>query len=222
MSPEKFWLFCFVFPLTSSECWQHSMRSQTSLGPPSGISYPTSQATALQRENQQGLSVANSRPHICMASSKEEDQDPKPSKSLISAIDDFGDALKPEAQKAAQKSVDATEKSKKVLFFILSYAYYMLFIVYRAYRGVFFLSPAIYRRVYAKLEEAVISDIPETNDGESDDLSTLGWRTHLTTTAIASVVVVSYLLDGVVRSISKLLKTQSFKAMIEEISKPEA
>mmetsp|Transcript_720 Transcript_720/g.1314 ORF Transcript_720/g.1314 Transcript_720/m.1314 type:complete len:234 (-) Transcript_720:2717-3418(-) len=223
MMLEKLSLFYFIFPLISSECWQHSVRSQTSRGPPARIMHPTLHVSAFHPENRHGLSVANSRTQIHMTSSNDEHQEEKPAKSLGSAIDDFGQALKPEAQKAAQKSIDAGTKSKKVLYFILSSCYYMLFILYRAYRGVFVLSPVIYRRVYAKLEEAVSSDIPKT---DSDDVSTVGWRTRLTTTTISSIVVASYLLGGALRSISTFLKTmirnkksisQPFEAMIEEM-----
>jgi hypothetical protein len=154
-------------------------------------------------------------------------------KSLVVAIDDLGQSLKPEAQKAKAKSeVAGVTTSQKILYSLLSYCYYTLFIFYRAYRGMFVLSPAIFRRVYSKLEEAIISDVVTENEiGNSSAVGdrVVSWRTKVTVSILAGIVTFSYFLGGFVRVAGKFLRTianttsasKSFEAAADEFLEHE-
>lgn len=230
MNVAKLLFVYIIFSPNVAECWLLSkILNPTFSRTPPRIMHSTSHFFALQCQERCGLHLTNSKPHIRISSSKDENQESQPTKSLGTAIDDFGKALKLEAQKASRSSTEATSKLKKVLHSILSSSYYMAFVLYRAYRGVFVLSPAVFRRVYVKLDEAIGSDLPKTSDNESGNVSYGSWRTRLTVSTLAVIVTFSYFLGGCLRSISKFFKTiksttsvsTSFEAMIEEISDHE-
>lgn len=165
-------------------------------------------------------------------SEKSSESDSQKSRSLVVAIDDLGQSLKPVAQQAAAKSAGSTSTSQKILFSLQSYSCYTLFILYRAYRGTFILSPAIFRRVYAKIKEAMESDI--VIDDQTTDTTSIepgvSWRTKLTVSVLASIVTFSYLLGWFLRVVTSFLKTiakttsafKSFEAAADELVEHES
>jgi hypothetical protein len=148
-------------------------------------------------------------------------------KTLVVVLNEFGQSLKPRAEKASENSSQAETRSKKLRYALQSSCYYMLFILYRGYRGFFVLLPAVFRTVYAKLQAAMDDDL--ALDTSVDAPSTTPWRTRITVTVLATIVTFSYVLGGVLRVATKFFRTivkttsvpGSFEAAVEEIIQQE-
>ena len=171
----------------------------------------------------------------------------------------FGDLFKKRAQLAEAKSYqlpamvggggssdgsDGSSSSSIILrrlwFTIQSSFFYLLFILYRGYRGFFVLLPAVFQRVYAKLEIAMMdSELSLLSEDEEKDetalstttttTSTTKWRTKATVSLMATIVTVSYVLGGILRMATSFVKTitktssvpKSLEAAAEEMSNQE-
>eukprot|EP00980_Cylindrotheca_fusiformis_P014767 scaffold4026_cov117-Cylindrotheca_fusiformis.AAC.2 len=152
----------------------------------------------------------------------------KETKSLGVAVNDLAQSLKPEAQKAAVESAEAETTAKKILLALKSYCCYMLFILYRSYRGIFVLSPAVFRRVYSKLKDAIDTDL-ETDDMDLETSKKASVRTRITVSILAGIVTFSYFLGGAIRVIGKFFRTivnttsasKSFEAAVDELADHE-
>jgi hypothetical protein len=215
MISSKLLLLCLAVPLWHSECLQ-SLR----LRPAQSHSHVS---PMIPRKTV--VAPPFSRLRLTGEGSEEEI---KETKSLAVAVNDLAQSLKPEAQKAKAKSAEATQKSKKIMYSLKSYCCYMLFILYRAYRGAFVLSPAVFRRVYAKLEDAIDSDLVNDNEIEtysSDTSPKVSWRTRVTVSVLAGIVTFSYFLGGALRVVGKFFRTmanttsafKSFEAAADEL-----
>lgn len=80
--------------------------------------------------------------------------------------------------------------------------------MYRAYRGFFVLLPAIFRRVYAKLETTVGADLAlESEDVNENSARLSSWKTKGTVSVLATVVTFSYFVGGFVRILTKFFGT---------------
>jgi hypothetical protein len=143
----------------------------------------------------------------------------KAAQKLWVKLNDLGAGLKPKAQKATAKGYEATTKSAQFGYGLQACLYYSLFILYRAYRGLFVLLPAVFKQVYVKMEEAMQSSDMALVEAEeelmppSDDGSVVYkpkkqmWRTRLTVSALASVVTMSYMIGGTVQMATRFFKT---------------
>jgi hypothetical protein len=165
---------------------------------------------------------------------------------ILDLINDIGQNFKPLAEKATAKGYQADTQTKKIFYAAQACVYYLLFILYRAYRGLFVLVPAVFRQVYRKMELAMNSDltlqdntITTTNDDDNDNDNVLvgisdaaattennvSWRTKLTVSVLASVVTMSYMLGAVVKMMTKFVGTvsksrsipKSFEAAADEL-----
>mmetsp|Transcript_23125 Transcript_23125/g.32275 ORF Transcript_23125/g.32275 Transcript_23125/m.32275 type:complete len:239 (+) Transcript_23125:87-803(+) len=145
--------------------------------------------------------------------------------------------LKPMALEAREKASETTSsqddknngKLKSIMYTAQSCILFTLFMTYRAYRGFFVLLPAVFREVYAKLELVTVETNP-FDDDEDDDLFTAKpletvnsdkstqnvaedtkpkrrLRTTVTTSILAGVVTMSYVVGGALRVLTKFIKT---------------
>jgi hypothetical protein len=153
---------------------------------------------------------------------------------ILDLINDVGQNFKPLAEKATAKGYQAETQTKKILYAVKACVYYMLFILYRAYRGLFVLVPAVFRQVYRKMELAMNSDLALEDDKEdgnavADASSTtpekVSWRTRVTVSILASVVTASYVLGATFKMVTKFGRTvfksrsipKSFEAAADEL-----
>lgn len=163
---------------------------------------------------------SKARIHGLFASREPRDDE---TKSLAIAIDDLGRSFKSVAQGAAEKSESSTSTSAKALFSIKACVFFLLFISYRAFRGVFVLSPAIFKRVYEKLSELDLG--LDTKVEDSTDGVNPNWRTKITVSVLSSVVVFSYFLTAILKVAKKFFQTiakttsaiKSFDAAAQEL-----
>jgi hypothetical protein len=156
-------------------------------------------------------------------------------KSLITLLNEVGQNFKPLAQKATAKGYQAESQGKKILYAMQACIYYSLFILYRAYRGLFVLMPAVFRQVYQKMEAAMnsgnlsLETTGATNNNSSSNTEKATWRTKLTVSVLASVVTMSYVLGGTIQMLSKFVRTitktssvsKSFQAAAEGMEEYE-
>jgi hypothetical protein len=167
----------------------------------------------------------------------------KKGKSLLEAVDEAGLSLKPRAERAAARLAlagggSSSSRGRKFRYLVQACVLYAGFIVYRAYRGLFVILPAVFRRVYERLERAVDSapfDGDGSDDGEPEEDDAGGdvdpatgrvrWRTRATISVLASIVTASYVVGGAARVAarfaSSLLRTsgdvsESLRAAADE------
>jgi hypothetical protein len=156
------------------------------------------------------------------------------SPGLIALLNDVGQSFKPMAEKATAKGYQADKQVKKILYAVQACVCYSLFIIYRAYRGLFVLLPAVFRQVYQKMEAAMNSDdlsLDDPNNAMSSVTTTAApetkvtWRTKITVSVLATVVTVSYVLGGTLQMATKFFRTitktssvpKSFEAAADEM-----
>jgi hypothetical protein len=184
-----------------------------------------------KRVGQSGLEKGNRRknslPTLKLSRENAPSDDSGEDKTLVESLNEFGQSLKPKAEKASANSSQAETRSKKLRYALQSSCYYMLFILYRGYRGFFVLLPAVFRRVYAKLQAAMYDDL--ALDTSVDAPSVTPWRTRMTVTVLATIVTFSYVLGGFLRVATKFFRTiakttsvpGSFEAAVEEFIQHE-
>lgn len=144
-------------------------------------------------------------------------------KSLAIAIDDLGRSFKSVAQGAAEKSESSTSTSGKIFHTTRGCLFFLLFISYRAFRGIFVLSPAIFKRVYEQLSELDLG--LETKAEDSTDGVNPNWRTKITVSILSSIVTFSFLLGWAFKVCKKFFSTiakttsaiKSFDAAAQEL-----
>lgn len=166
------------------------------------------------------------------------------SSSFLRALDAFGMKLKPWALSATGKSLkystingdaDAlplTDKVKSVLHKLEAIVLWVMYIVYRGYRGFFILLPAVFREVYRQLEESdLVVDVygddeleekeyaANANDrGESQKLQVrepMKLRTRITISILSMMVTLSYVVSGALRVLGKFIKTFTNTTSVE-------
>ncbi|KAG7359681.1 hypothetical protein IV203_034779 [Nitzschia inconspicua] len=180
----------------------------------------------------EGLPATNTAPETSTTTTSNRERE-----GILDLIDDVGQSFKPLAEKATAKGYQAETQTKKVLYAVKACAYYMLFILYRAYRGLFVLVPAVFRQVYRKMELAMNSDLALEDDVDDDDYDAVAdtsssttpekvsWRTKVTVSILASVVTMSYVFGAAVKMITKFVRTatksrsipKSFEAAADEL-----
>jgi hypothetical protein len=183
-----------------------------------------------------GSSATVPMDEVAMAS-VENEENSKPLKKekhqegLLELLNDMGQSFKPKAETAVAKGYQSDGQGLKVFYATKACVYYMLFIFYRAYRGLFILMPAVFRKVYQKMELAMnandltLIDSVETADAPSTTPERVTWRTKLTVGILASVVTTSYVLGAAFRMAKQFAKTithsrsvpKSFEAAADEL-----
>lgn len=144
-----------------------------------------------------------------------------PSTSLLQSIDKLGMKLKPLAQAAHDKSIDA--KSTKnvngsssegnlfasVLYSIKSNVLWMLYIIYRGYRGFFVILPAVFREVFRQLKESNVA-IDAFGDEQREEMGvnpvdqkSMRLRTRVTISVLSGILTLSYVISGAFRVLGK-------------------
>jgi hypothetical protein len=129
-------------------------------------------------------------------------------------MDAAGQKLKPMAIDAKDQSVAAGEdKTRNALYTAKACALFGLFMLYRAYRGLFVLLPEVFRQTSAKLEKAVSApfvDLDELDREMRDvnpDTGNIRWRTRFTVSILAVIVVAQYVISGAWIVLMKFMNT---------------
>ena len=150
---------------------------------------------------------------------------------LLDLLNDIGQSFKPKAETAVAKGYQSDGQGLKVFYAIKACLYYMLFILYRTYRGLFILVPAVFRNVYKKMELAMNANDLTLADEESDDDAVAApekpvtWRTKITVSILATVVTASYVVGATFQMCKQFLRTitksksvpKSFEAAADEL-----
>ena len=164
------------------------------------------------------------------STSTTEDSTSNNNKSLLTLLNEVGEKFKTNAQKSTAKGIESKKQSTKILYAAKACLFYTLFISYRTYRGFFVLLPATVRQVYHQMEVVMNTgnlDMIEKDD-TTDTTTTVkenSWRTKITVSLLTSVVTVSYICGGVLKLISKFIRTmlktsnvtKSFEAAADEM-----
>jgi hypothetical protein len=174
------------------------------------------------------------RPRLASSPSSDDEKvdSGKESGSLLTALTDYGQSLKPKAQKASANAYQTDSKGKKVMYTLQTCVYYLAFIIFRGYRGFFVLLPAVFRQVYARLENAMDYELDEDDQiiATSSSSSTKAkWRTKITVSLLAGIVTASYVVGGMLRVFGKFLRTMtqtssvkgSFEAAADQVEQNE-
>jgi hypothetical protein len=214
------------------------------------VTDPTFEETStVSNVSEVNRSVVSPEPAVTTASSSSSSSSSSTSKKeregILDLINDIGQNFKPLAEKATARGYQANTQTKKILYAVQACTCYMLFILYRAYRGLFVLVPAVFRQVYRKMELAMNSDLTLQDDDDDDnkeeenvfvvgdvvttEITTthekVSWRTKLTVSVLASVVTMSYVLGAAVKMMTKFVRTvsksrsipKSFEAAADEL-----
>lgn len=158
--------------------------------------------------------------------------------SLFKLIDNAGQGLKPAAAQANAKAALTERRPQKFIYMLKSCVLYSAFIVYRAYRGLFVILPAVFRETFRKLQVAV-DDAPFDEESANADIvfeaqqlqqqPPMKLRTRVTVSVLAAIVTVSYVVGGALRVAAALIRhvakkgevTQSFAAAATEQERNE-
>ncbi|KAL7492607.1 hypothetical protein ACHAWT_001910 [Skeletonema menzelii] len=151
--------------------------------------------------------------------------------SFLQAVDNFGMNLKPLAIQAYEKSNvingessnqsnNTKQTSLKSLFHrVKSNILWMMYIIYRGYRGFFVILPAVFREVYRQLEESdLVMDAygdEVGDDGEVGEKKPLKLRTRITTSILSSILTMSYVVSGGLRVLGKFIQTFTNTTSVE-------
>ena len=163
---------------------------------------------------------------------------PSTSSSFLRALDNFGMKLKPWALSAHRKSltyskelsvvngndgaVIATSKVKSLLCKLQADILWMLYILYRGYRGFFVILPAVFREVYRKLEKSgLVVDVYGDEEIEEKEYAVnsnaggnmqprqlrepMRLRTRITISMLSGMLTLSYVVSGALRVLGELL-----------------
>jgi len=160
------------------------------------------------------------------------------SKTLFQNFDEAGLRLKPMA-KAEREKADLLSYSdapiRKAITIAKACSFILLFILYRSYRGLFVILPAIFRNVFEKLEASVGEDLLAENNNDvldadiNPETGKLKMRSRIVVSFLASVVTFSYMISGAMKVITKFVTTitstsdveKSFEAAADQVMKTE-
>ena len=176
--------------------------------PSKGLAGPWREISLQQREH-----------HRLLASSDENskaDQNEKLT-SINDLLGELGGSFKSKAKEKGFRAKEASTRKGKIMNALLSSCYYLLFFIYRAYRGFFVLLPVVFKRVYAKLETALEDDADAGSDENPRATECLSWKTRLTVSICAIVFTGSYAVGGSI----EMIKT-FFQAALNTKSLPDS
>jgi hypothetical protein len=130
-------------------------------------------------------------------------------KSVIDVVNEKGLALKPKATQASILARATVKKPQQLKHLLQATAYYTLFMLYRAYRGLFVILPEVYRQIYDNMSGVV--DYPFDDDVVANDINPetgkLRWRTKVNVAVLSTVLVVCYTVEGGLNVLSSFIKT---------------
>jgi len=152
-------------------------------------------------------------------------------KSVLFLVNEIGNNFKVMAQKSTANGYQSEDQKKKIILAAKACIYYTLFIIYRSYRGFFVLLPATFRQVYQNMEAAMktrnlsMEEIGLTKSGEDMTQSSPKWGTKITVSILTTVITISYVLGGILKMVSKFIRTiaktsdvpKSFGAAADEV-----
>lgn len=157
------------------------------------------------------ISQGRAYKHIARANSPQADPSPGAersesgtTRSINSLLNELGLSFKASADEYIRKSKETQLRSKRFGFALASSFYFVMFLLYRSYRGFFVLLPEIFRRVYDKLESTVGADL-SLEEKQIPGVRPVTWQTKITVFILASVVTCSYFIGGVFRIASKFI-----------------
>ncbi|KAL3773996.1 hypothetical protein ACHAWO_004631 [Cyclotella atomus] len=153
------------------------------------------------------------------------------STSLLESIDKLGMKLKPLALAAHNRSIDIKSTNvngsssqgssfKSLLYSVQSNMLWMLYIIYRGYRGFFVILPAVFKEAFRQLEESNVA-VDAFGDENGQDLSTasgqrpMRLRTRVTISVLSSILTLSYVISGAFRVLGKFMKTFTTTTSVE-------
>ncbi|KAL9182008.1 hypothetical protein ACHAXT_012351 [Thalassiosira profunda] len=169
----------------------------------------------------------------------------KSSTSFLRAVDNFGMKLKPWALSAygRSKASDINGQAKggaigRILWRVQANVLWMMYIIYRAYRGFFVILPAVFKEVYRQLEDSDLAfDVYGDEEEEEREYAVnanaedqppqppMKLRTRITISFLSVMLTASYVVSGALRVLGKFLKTftsttsveSSFEAAADEV-----
>ena len=154
------------------------------------------------------ISMQQSKHYRWLASSDENSKEDQFEKltSIDYLLGELGASFKSKAREKGFRAKKASTKKGKIMNALLSSLYYLLFFIYRAYRGFFVILPEVFKRVYAKLETALEDYADEGSDEKPQTTETVSWRTRLTVSICAIVFTGSYAVGGSIEMIKTFIR----------------
>ena len=164
------------------------------------------------------------------------DDEQKQQKTLFESFDQAGLRLKPMAVSAREKASTFTYNDapiQKTLYLMKACICVTAFMLYRSYRGLFVILPAIFCNVYNKLENSVGGDLLAEENCDDLDIDPktgeIRLRTRLVVSLLASIVTASYMLSGAFKVLTRFFHTvmstsdveKSFENAADELMKNE-
>ena len=152
-------------------------------------------------------------------------------KSIFHTIDEWAQqlkvaALQSNAKAAIVTTASGTRRWSKYRYYIQACLYYTLFLTYRAYRGLFIISPAVFRETFRKLQNAIEetpfedtttgststsstenNDTTTTTTGTADTPPPMPIRTRMTISIMAAFVLGTYVVGGAIRVVTAMVQS---------------
>lgn len=144
----------------------------------------------------------------------------KTDKSVFEKFDEYCLALKPMALEANEKAQTFMDnQTKKILYTTKACGLFSLFILYRAYRGLFYILPEVFREVYRKMEKTVRDPFDESELNGSDDLDPqtgeVRFRSKVVISMLTTLVTLSYVVTGAFKVFSMFIGTATRTSSVE-------
>jgi hypothetical protein len=192
----------FLFLLTLSSAAAFSLTA------PKAVKVPLRMAAEFNSDEE----LINNSFHVVKPEAKNTslwDESKDKFKSLLAVVNEKGLALKPKATQASILARATVKKAEQLKYLLQATAYYTLFMLYRAYRGLFVIMPEVYRQIYDNMSGVV--DYPfEDHVGANDinpETGKLRWRTKINVAVLSTVLVVCYTVEGGLTVLSSFVKT---------------
>lgn len=150
--------------------------------------------------------------------------------SFFENCDTYGFKLKPMAIAARDKAASLTDDTLgRFIYKTKACSCIALFMIYRGYRGIFVILPAVFREVYKNMESSM--DRPfavqddELNNDKSVDTDKIPFITSVTVSILSLVITISYVISGAMKVLTKFIRTvlmtssvgKSFEAAADEV-----
>lgn len=157
------------------------------------------------------------------------------STSFLQAVDNFGMNLKPWALNAYERSGKysndntngaatggddkmVANRIKSILCKLQANVLWILYIIYRGYRGFFVILPGVFREVHRQLSESDVVVDPYYGDDDVNadaEQESTKLRTRITVSVLSVVLTASYVVTGVLRVLGKFIKTFTSTTSVE-------
>eukprot|EP00578_Thalassiosira_sp_NH16_P020387 CAMPEP_0181092848 /NCGR_PEP_ID=MMETSP1071-20121207/9131_1 /TAXON_ID=35127 /ORGANISM="Thalassiosira sp., Strain NH16" /LENGTH=292 /DNA_ID=CAMNT_0023175043 /DNA_START=247 /DNA_END=1125 /DNA_ORIENTATION=- len=157
------------------------------------------------------------------------------STSFLRAVDNFGMNLKPWALNAYGRSGKyindntngavtggndkvVANRIKTILCKLQANVLWVLYIIYRGYRGFFVILPGVFREVHRQLSESDLVADPYNGDDDVNadaEQDSTKLRTRITVSVLSMVLTGSYVVTGLLRVLGKFIKTFTSTTSVE-------